>query len=102
MKIPCRDNQVLFRENSWVIGYSIDLVPEHIGHIIDGVLGSTKHLRYTAEGIGILHMGFAAVNQFASLQQPPDPACCHQLPLVGPDPLNQLMERLNPSVEGLQ
>ena len=62
MKVSCRDDQVLFGKNRGIIGYGIDFVPEHISHIIDGILGGSVNLGDASERIGILYMDLGPVD----------------------------------------
>ncbi|MPL89952.1 hypothetical protein SDC9_35994 [bioreactor metagenome] len=66
MEIPGRDDQIFVGHNHGIVCCRVNLRREHSLHIIEGILGSTVHLRYAPEGIGILNVCLFTGNNLAS------------------------------------
>jgi hypothetical protein len=60
------------------------------------------YLGYATERIGVLNMGFVAVDQTAAFEQEPDAFCGFNLAFVVPDLVKVVVKRLNTPIKSIQ
>ena len=70
--------------------------------MMDGILGSSMHLRDTSEGVRVLYMLFRTSDEFASFQNTAEESSCFDLSFVGAHLLDAIHERVDTPVEGFQ
>src|SRR5690606_23688652 len=68
VKVSCRDDLVLFREDVRVVGHAVDLGQHNVGYVFNGIGAGTVDLRNTTEAIGVLNVALLLSDQVTSFQ----------------------------------
>ena len=102
VEIAGRDDQVFVGKDRGVVGDGVDLHPEDIRHVGDGVFGGAVNLRYATKGVGVLHVFFGPVDEPAAFQQVAYSCGGFDLSFVVSDLLYQVVEGFDTSVESVQ
>ncbi len=102
MEVSGGHYDVLFREDSGVVGGAVDFGLDHLSHVGEGVLERAMHLRHAAERVGILHMDFMAADHFAALEVSADGTGGLQLSRMGANGVDFVAERLYATIEHVE
>lgn len=102
VEVTATDDHILVGEDDGVVGGGVDFGLHDAGHIADGVLGGTVHLRGAAEAVRILHMLFVALDEFATLEVVAYGLGGLELSLVRTNHVEALVEGLDTAVEGVE
>ena len=102
MEITSRNDEVVIGTYGGVVSCCVDFDICDRLYIAYRVLHGTMHLRYTTEGIGVLHMLLGLLDEFASFEDMADVFGCIHLALVRTHFVDGTMEWFDTSVVGIK